>query len=95
MLNVLWYEKYNIRFHDTIHPTLIDSGAYFNFSTEKSYDSDFWSMTYGNHGWSGGIYGICSKTLNKHIPSLVKTLSEKRYQITPKTPSPSYTPQGY
>lgn len=58
LLEKLWDEKFEIAFHDTIHPTLSDPGAYFSYSTEKSENKNVWSMTYGNHGWSGGIYHL-------------------------------------
>jgi hypothetical protein len=82
LLSYLWTEKYEIAFHDTIHPTISDPGAYFSYSTEKSPDPNFWSMTYGNHGWSGGIYHISLSTLAKQISSLIKKTDMVSIQIS-------------
>ncbi len=75
-------EKYQIAFHDNVHPTLSDPGAYFSYSTEKSVDDKHWSMTYGNHGWSGGIYQIRDFILAKQIISLIKKEELSRVQIS-------------
>ena len=72
LLQILRTEKYQIAFHDNVHTTISDPGAYFSYSTEKSVDDNHWSMTYGNHGWSGGIYQIRDFVLAKQIISLIK-----------------------
>ena len=82
LLKILWNEKFEITFHDTIHPTLSDPGAYFSYSTEKSENKNVWSMTYGNHGWSGGIYHLNEKTLAKQIANLIHKTSMNEIQIT-------------
>ena len=82
LLEKLWLEKFELTFHDTIHPTLSDPGAYFSYSTEKSRNKNVWSMTYGNHGWSGGIYHINEKTLAKQITNLIHKTSMNEIQIT-------------
>ena len=79
LLEKLWCESYEIAFHDTIHPTLSDPGAYFSYSTKKSTKENVWSMTYGNHGWSGGIYHLSCKTVAHQITNLVKTTSMDKY----------------
>ena len=71
-----------IAFHDTIHPTLSDPGAYFSYSTRKTINKDHWSMTYGNHGWSGGIFHIRQETLCQQIFNLVSKGKLDRIQIT-------------
>lgn len=82
LLEILWNDKSEITFHDTIHPTLSDPGAYFSYSTEKSEKKNVWSMTYGNHGWSGGIYHLSEKTLAKQITNLIHKSPMNEIQIT-------------
>lgn len=82
LLNVLKSEKYQIAFHDNVHPTVSDPGAYFSYSSEKSIDDNHWSMTYGNHGWSGGIYQIRDFILARQIISLIKKEELTRIQIS-------------
>jgi hypothetical protein len=82
ILKILHEEKLALTFHDTVHPTLSDPGAYFSYSTEKSKDEKYWSMTYGNHGWSGGIYQIRDFSLAKQIISLIKKEKLERIQIS-------------
>lgn len=82
LLVILYDEKYQIAFHDNVHPTLTDPGAYFSYSTEKSIDKNFWSMTYGNHGWSGGIYHIRDYVLARQIISLVKKEELTQIQVS-------------
>jgi len=82
LLEILRTENYQIAFHDNVHPTLSDPGAYFAYSSEKSADSKHWSMTYGNHGWSGGIYQIRDFILAKQIISLIKKEESHRIQIS-------------
>ena len=82
LLKLLKTENYQISFHDNVHPTLSDPGAYFSYSTEKSADDKHWSMTYGNHGWSGGIYQIRDFILAKQIISLIKKEELTRIQIS-------------
>ena len=48
--------------YDELYPSPSDPGAYFNYSQQKALPNH-WSMTYGNHGWSGGIYQIDDDTL--------------------------------
>lgn len=85
LLNVLRREKYQIDFHDHVHPTISDPGAYFSYSTEKSIDDNHWSMTCGNHGWSGGIYQITDFILARQIISLIKKEELTRIQISDAT----------
>lgn len=82
LLILLREEKYEITFHDTVHPTISDPGAYFSYSTVKSLDDKHWSMTYGNHGWSGGVYQIRTFTLASQIISLIKKEQLTRIQIS-------------
>jgi hypothetical protein len=82
LLDLLWSEGFEIAFHDTIHPTISDPGAYFSYSTYKSSGKSVWSMTYGNHGWSGGIYHINSNTVSHQILNLIQHKKMDRIQIT-------------
>jgi hypothetical protein len=82
LLEVLRNEKMEIAFHDTIHPTISDPGAYFSYSTIKAPNSNIWSMTYGNHGWSGGIYHIKNETLSKQIHNLIQNDKIDKIKIT-------------
>ncbi len=72
LLNQLWNGKYEFTFQDMIYPSISDQGAYFSYSTKKTNQPDYWSMTFGNHGWSGGIYHISTKTISKQILNLIK-----------------------
>ena len=82
LLKILHEEQLELTFHDTVHPTLSDQGAYFSYSTKKSKDDKNWSMTYGNHGWSGGIYQIRDFTLARQIISLIKKEELQRIKIS-------------
>ena len=82
LLKELWKNRLEIGFHDTIHPTLSDPGAYFRYSTEKTIGEEYWSMTYGNHGWSGGIYHLKRETISQQIYNLVDKGEINKIQIT-------------
>ena len=82
LIDFLWNNEFEIDFHDTIHPTISDPGAYFSYSTQQSPGINFWSMTYGNHGWSGGIYHIGKITLAKQIGNLIRHSKIEEVQIT-------------
>jgi hypothetical protein len=72
LVDILWEEKLEMTFHDTVYPSMSDPGAYFSYSTEKSDKTGIWSMTLGNHRWSGGIYHIRSTTISQQILNLVQ-----------------------
>lgn len=58
-------------FYDpVINPSYSDPGAYFSYSFEPV--NDIWIMTYGNHGWSGGIYKIEKNTLIRQIENIIR-----------------------
>lgn len=82
LLKLLHEEKMEIFFHDTVHPTYSDPGAYFSYSTKKSKNKEHWSMTYGNHGWSGGIYQINDFVVAQQILSLIKKDQMDKIQIS-------------
>ncbi|MEO1410744.1 MAG: hypothetical protein AAFW73_12740 [Bacteroidota bacterium] len=56
LLAVLWDQGYELTFYDEYYPSPSDPGAYFRYTTQKTNGPQHWSMTLGNHGWSGGIY---------------------------------------
>jgi len=78
----LWNNGYDIAFHDIIYPTISDPGAYFDYSVKKAKLNGFWSMTFGNHGWTGGIYHIRIGTVSKQIFNLVNKGKIDRIQIS-------------
>jgi len=82
LLEELWINKFEIAFHDTIHPTISDPGAYFNYSTDQTINEEYWSMTFGNHGWSGGIYHLRKETVNQQIYNLIKKENLDKIKIT-------------
>ena len=82
LVSELWNCKFDISFHDSIHPTISDPGAYFSYSTIKTIGNDYYSMTYGNHGWSGGIYHIKIETVSQQIYNLVSKGALNKIQIT-------------
>lgn len=82
LLKVLWQASFEIYFHDTIHPSFSDPGAYFTYSTQKSKIDNIWSMAYGNHGWTGGIYHFKHTTLAQQIMSLVQKTDMTEIRIT-------------
>lgn len=56
LLRTLEKHKNPFYFHDPLYPSISDPGGYFSYSQEGSNSKAYWSMTLGNHGWSGGIY---------------------------------------
>jgi hypothetical protein len=82
LLEWLWKLKFEFTFHDTIYPTISDPGAYFSYSTKKSIGKDHWSMTLGNHGWTGGIYQIRKTTVNQQVYNLFMRKKLKEVGIT-------------
>jgi hypothetical protein len=56
-------------FYDPLYPSISDPGAYFSYSRENA-PPNTWRMTLGNHGWSGGIYQIETRTVQRQITHL-------------------------
>ena len=78
LLALLRCKNAAIAIYDPDYPSMSDPGAYVDYTLEKA-DSGYWSMTLGNHGWSGGIYQIDDETIavqvfdlynNGHLPQL-------------------------
>jgi len=84
LIEKLWENQFEISLHDTLYPfsTGSDPGAYFFYSTEKTISQEYWSMTYGNHGWSGGIYHLRRETVIQQIYNLVSLGEMDKIQIT-------------
>lgn len=56
--------------HDPLYPSVSDPGAYFSYSTSGALDG-CWSMTLGNHGWTGGIYQIRDDVIIAQLDDLL------------------------
>jgi len=82
LLELLWKYNFEIAFHDTVHPTISEPGAFFSYSTEKNIGQAYWSMTFGNHGWSGGIYHLKKETVSQQIYNLIQKRKLDKIQIT-------------
>ncbi len=84
LIEKLWENQFKISFHDTLYPFSggSDPGAYFSYSTEKTIGKGYWSMTLGNHGWSGGIYHLRRETIIQQIYNLVSSGEMNKIQIT-------------
>jgi hypothetical protein len=63
-MDVLLKQEVEFAFFDATYAPSSDSGAYFSYSPSNS----VWRMTFGNHGWSGGIYEIetTAVAINSH-----------------------------
>jgi len=71
---LLVLRKHRIAFalYDPYYPSPSDPGAYIDYSQEKNEASNSWSMTLGNHGWTGGIYTISENNIALQIHHLVE-----------------------
>ena len=81
LLGELRKNKFEIAFHDTEYPKS-DDGAYFSYSIKKTIGKEYWSMTYGNDGWSGGIYHLRKETIVQQIFNLANKGKLAEIQIT-------------
>ncbi len=72
LLALLRENKIAFSFHDSLYPSASDPGAYIDYSQEQNSSENTWSMTLGNHGWSGGIYTIEEKNIVIQINNLVR-----------------------
>jgi hypothetical protein len=57
--------------YDAAYPSPSDPGAYFTYSCGKA-AAGRWSMTLGNHGWTGGIYQVEDDTIAVQVFDLLK-----------------------
>lgn len=73
LLRILRRNNIAFSFYDSYYPSPSDPGAYLGYSQEKNETDNAWSMTLGNHGWTGGIYTITENNITRQIHNLVKT----------------------
>lgn len=71
LLCVLRKHKIAFALYDPYYPSPSDPGAYLSYSQKKNKTPDSWSMTLGNHGWTGGIYTISENNIAVQIHHLV------------------------
>lgn len=72
LLQLLRENKVAFALYDSLYPSLSDPGAYIDYSHEKGDHTDTWSMTRGNHGWTGGVYSIKEGIIANQIYNLIK-----------------------
>lgn len=72
ILDKFKYSDENFEIYDIFYPSPSDPGAYICYS---KYDevNDAFSMTLGNHGWSGGIYLIKTDVVVEQLLHLAQT----------------------
>jgi hypothetical protein len=75
--------KYDNAFsiYDIIYPSPSDPGAYISYSKKYNELENTWSMTLGNHGWTGGIYTIDERIIALQIYNLVSREQINTIQI--------------
>lgn len=72
LLQILRENKVAFALYDSFYPSASDPGAYFDYSPEQNVDNSTWSMTLGNHGWTGGVYSIEENVIANQIHNLIK-----------------------
>jgi hypothetical protein len=72
LLQILRKNNIAFSFYDSYYPSPSDPGAYLDYSQEKNEKDNAWSMTLGNHGWTGGIYTITENNITRQIHNLLK-----------------------
>jgi len=72
LLQLLKINKIPFQVYDKLYPSMSDPGAYLSYSQEKNMSPDCWSMTLGNHGWTGGIYTIDENIIASQLENLLK-----------------------
>lgn len=72
LLELLRKNKIAFALYDYFYPSPSDPGAYIDYSQEQNDNANTWSMTLGNHGWTGGIYSIKENIIANQIHNLVK-----------------------
>ena len=81
LLPILRRREAALSLYDPLFPSPSDPGAYFDYAQQGAAPGS-WSMTLGNHGWSGGIYQITEEALAAQIFSLLRRgeLAELRFE---------------
>lgn len=72
LLKLLRTYKISFALYDSYYPSPSDPGAYISYSQELNETQNAWSMTLGNHGWSGGIYTINENNIALQIHNLTR-----------------------
>ncbi|MCS3798479.1 hypothetical protein [Niastella sp. OAS944] len=72
LLKILRTHKVPFALYDGYYPSPSDPGAYLSYSQEQNETENAWSMTLGNHRWSGGIYTISENNIALQIHNLVR-----------------------
>ena len=72
VVKILITHKVAFALFDSYYPSPSDPGAYLSYSQEQNETENAWSMTLGNHGWSGGIYTITENNIALQIYNLVR-----------------------
>jgi hypothetical protein len=75
LLQILKAEQVAFQVYDQLYPDFgpdMDPGSYMTYSRQKAIDTNFWSMTYGNQGWSGGTYYIQEFIIIAQIENLIR-----------------------
>ena len=70
LIGELRRSKAALKLHDPLYPSGTDPGAYMDYTQERALP-DRWSMTLGNHGWTGGVYQIDDGTVALQVVDLV------------------------
>jgi hypothetical protein len=72
LLKTLRFHKVAFSLFDHLYPSPSDPGASIDYSQELNDSENSWSMTLGNHGWTGGIYTINDNNISIQIKNLTK-----------------------
>lgn len=70
LLQLLRENKVAFAIYDSFYPSPSDPGAYIDYSHEKGDNTHTWSMTLGNHGWTGG-HQESGMIINSKMRSLI------------------------
>lgn len=72
LLQILRENRIEFAVYDALYPSPSDPGAYLSYSQIKSTPPNYWSMTLGNHGWTGGIYAVEEEIVACQLENLLK-----------------------
>lgn len=82
LLRLLRENRMKFEVYDPIYPTNpADPGAYLSYWSEENEEENTWSMTIGNHGWSGGTYKIEEHTILTQLEDLLQKKLLKEISI--------------
>lgn len=90
LLHILRTHKVAFALYDRYYPSPSDPGAYLSYSQEQNETENAWSMTLGNHSWSGGIYTINENNIALQIHNLVRNNQIDSIEIDKVTFSSHY-----